>query len=119
MLTAAQYNANPATLKAGDIIVGKNASEAAQITTNDGKQITLVLGTAAEPCEAPFGLSQWGDQPTDRVSLDLRTTPEIEQAVRKIDETLLAYVQAHAKKYFGSSATKEKVAECLFFFDLR
>ena len=111
MLTAAQYNANPATLKAGDIIVGKNASKAAQITTDDGKQITLVFGTAAEPCEAPFGLSQWGDQPTDRVSLDLRTTPEIEQAVRKIDGTLLAYVQAHARKYFGSSATKEKVAE--------
>ena len=111
MLTAAQYNADPATLKVGDIVVGKNASKAAQITTNDGKQITLVLGTAAEPCEAPFGLSQWGDQPTDRVSLDLRTTPEIEQAVRKIDETLLAYMQANAKKYFGSSATKEKVAE--------
>ena len=111
MLTAAQYNANPATLKAGDIIVGKNASKAAQITTDDGKQITLVFGTAAEPCEAPFGLSQWGDQPTDRVSLDLRTTPEIEQAVRKIDETVLAYVQTRAKKYFGGSATKEKVAE--------
>ena len=111
MLTAAQYNANPATLRAGEIIVGRNASKAAQITTNDGKQITLVLGTAAEPCEAPFGLSAWGDQPTDRVSLDLRTTPEIEQAVRKIDETLLAYMQANAKKYFGSSATKEKVAE--------
>ena len=45
----------------------------------------------------------------DRVSLDLRTTPEIEQAVRKIDETLLAYMQAHAKKYFGSSATKERL----------
>ena len=111
MLTAAQYNANPANLKVGDIVVGKNASKAAQITASDGKQIALVLGSAAEPCEAPFGLSQWGDQPMDRVSLDLRTTPEIEQAVRKIDETLLAYVQAHAKKYFGSSATKEKVAE--------
>ena len=57
MLTAAQYNADPATLKAGDIVVGKNASKAAQITASDGKQITLVLGSAAEPCEAPFGLS--------------------------------------------------------------
>ena len=78
---------------------------------NDGKQITLVFGTAAEPCESPFGLSQWGDQPTDRASLDLRTTPEIEQCVRKIDETILAYVQANAGKYFGPSATKEKFSE--------
>ena len=109
MLTAAQYNANPAALKASDIVVGKNASKAAQITTNDGKQITLVLGTAAEPCEAPFGLSQWGDQPTDRVSLDLRTTPEIEQAVRKIDETVLAYVQAHARNTSGAVPRKKRL----------
>ena len=39
-----------------------------------------------------------------------------EQARRRGDdyereETVLAYVQTHARKYFGGSATKEKVAE--------
>ena len=97
MLTPAQYNAAPLKLRAGEIIVGKNASKAAQVTTEDGKQITLCFGTSADPVEAPFGLSVWGDAPTDRVSLDLRATPEMEQCVQKLDQQVLAYVEANVK----------------------
>ena len=111
MLTAQQYNASPAKLQIGDLIVGRNLSKSAQVTTSDDKQIALMLGTATDPVAAPFGLSQWGSDPTDRVSLDLRTTPEIEQCIQKIDETILNYVEQHAKKYFGANATKEKVRE--------
>ena len=57
MLTPAQYNAAPFKLRACEIIVGKNASKAALVTTEDGKQITLCFGTFADPVEAPFGLS--------------------------------------------------------------
>ena len=68
MLTAAHYNANPAALKAGDIVVGKNASKAAQITANDGKQITLVFGThggrALRSALRPFAVGR----PADRQS---------------------------------------------------
>ena len=81
------------------------------MTTEDGKQITLCFGTSAEPVETPFGLSVWGDAPADRVSLDLRATPEMEQCVQKLDQQVLAYVEANAKKYFGNNISKEKVRE--------
>ena len=108
MLTAAQFAlAKKTKLIAGDIIVGKNASKSAAITDEDGKQITLVF----TDCECPFGLSTWQDQPQDRVSLDLRACPLLESCVSKIDEAILDYVEANAKRYFGSSITKDKVRE--------
>ena len=108
MLTAAQFAlAKNPKLIAGDIIVGKNASKSAAITDEDGKQITLVF----TDCECPFGLSTWQDQPQDRVSLDLRASPLLESCVSKIDEAILDYMEADARKYFGSSITKDKVRE--------
>ena len=102
MLTAKQYLDNPAQLKIGDIIIGKNNSKSAQVTTQDGKQISLVLGSPSQPVTSPFGLSVFGDQPVaDRVSLDLRTTPEIEKCIQTIDETILQYVETQAKQFVG------------------
>ena len=98
MLTPAEYNNAPAKLTVGEIIIGRNNSKAAQVTTEDGKQITLCIGSASQPVEAPFGLSTWGDVPTDRVSLDLRATPEMEECVGKLDAQILAYVEANANK---------------------
>ena len=46
----------------------------------------------------------------DRVFLDLRATPEMEQCVQKLDQQVLAYVEANVKKYFGNTS-KEKVRE--------
>ena len=114
MLTPAQYNNAPLKFKAGDIIIGKNNSKSAQVLTEDGKQITLCFGTASEPVEAPFGLSVFNsDVPTsvDRVSLDLRATPEMAERVKKIDEHILAFMESNMKKYFGNGISKDKVRE--------
>ena len=51
-------------------------------------------------------------RPADGQSLAGPPHDACDRAVRaKIDESILAYMQANAKKYFGSSATKEKAAE--------
>ena len=57
MISPTQYAANPDALKVGDVIVGKNASKAAAITTKDGRALTLKFGSAQSPLHAPFGLS--------------------------------------------------------------
>ena len=109
MLTAKQYLDNPAQLKIGDIIIGKNNSKSAQVTTQDGKQISLKLGTPSQPVTSPFGLSVFGDQPADRVSLDLRTSQEIEHAILRIDQAILKYVEDNAKQFFGENTRKDKI----------
>ena len=109
MLTAKQYLDNPAQLKIGDIIIGKNNSKSAQVATQDGKQICLKLGTPSQPVTSPFGLSVFGDQPADRVSLDLRTSQEIEHAILRIDQAILKYVEVNAKQFFGEKITKDKI----------
>ena len=116
MLTAKQYLDNPAQLKIGDIIIGKNNSKSAQVTTTDGKQISLILGTPSQPVTSPFGLSVFGDQPADRVSLDLRTSQEIEHSILRIDQAILKYVEDNAKKFFGEKVSKDKIHD---FFDQR
>ena len=112
MLTPTQYLAINVKLQAGEIIVGKNASKAASITSTAGQPITLRF----ENCESPFGLSTWGDDASkDRVSLDLRASGvaalSIEACVTKIDETILEYVEANASKYFPASLTKDRIRE--------
>ena len=111
MISPAQYASNPEALKVGDVIVGKNASKAAAITTKDGRALTLKFGSALSPLHAPFGLSSWGDTPTDRVSLDLRATPEIEACVTAIDANIVNYIEANCKRYFGNNMKAEKVRE--------
>ena len=101
MLTAKQYLDNPAQLKICDIIIGKNGSKSAQVTTQDGKHICLKLGTPTQPVTSPFGLSVFGDQPADRVSLDLRTSQEIEHCILRIDHAILEYVEDNAKNIPG------------------
>ena len=109
MLTPNQYLAKDVKLQAGDIIVGKNASKAASITSTAGQPITLLF----QNCTSPFGLSTWGgdDASKDRVSLDLRASPTIESCVTKIDEAILKYVEANASKYFPANLTKDRIRE--------
>ena len=108
MLTPTQYLAINVKLQAGEIVVGKNASKAASITSATGQPITLRF----ENCESPFGLSSWGDDAgKDRVSLDLRASPIIETCVTSIDEAILEYVEANASKYFPASLTKDRIRE--------
>ena len=110
MLTAKQYLDNPAQLKIGDIIIGKNGSKSAQVTTQDGKQICLKLGTPTQPVTSPFGLSVFGDQPSaDRVSLALRTSQEIEHCILRIDQAILKYVEDNAKKFFREKVSQDKI----------
>ena len=111
MLTPSHFAASPLELTVGDIVVGKNGSKAAPITSKDGKGLTFLFGTAQKPVHAPFGLSSYGDIPNDRVSLDLRATGEIEACVASIDSAILDYVESNYKKFFGNSMKADKVRE--------
>ena len=101
MLTAKQYLDNPAQLKIGDIIIGKNNSKSAQVTTQDGKQICLKLGTPTQPVTSPFGMSVVGD----------RASQFEEHCILRIDQAILKYVEDNAKKFFGEKITKDKIHE--------
>ena len=105
MLTPAEFLKEPPTFQAAELIVGQQGSKGAQLTTgNNGGVCTLKFGTATAPCQAPFGLSSWQGEQTDRVSLDRRVSPEGEQCIKVIDDFILSHMQEHFKKYFGPSA---------------
>ena len=111
MLTPTDFLKSPPTFQAGELIVGKQGSKGAQLTTGDGGTVTLKFGTPAAPCEAPVGLSSWQGEQTDRVSLDLRVSPDGEACIKTIDEAILSHMQQHYKKYFGPQVKWEKVLE--------
>ena len=91
MLTPTEFLQQPPRFQAAELIVGKQGSKGAQLTTGDGGVCTLKFGTATAPCQAPFGLSSWQGEQTDRVSLDLRVSPEGEQCIKSIDEAISLY----------------------------
>ena len=112
MQTVDQILASGPVLKAGDIVVSKNGGKASQVTLEDGKQLTIALGSPTNTLSAPFGLSQWDAAVAqDRVSLDVHASPGIVQAITALDESILKYVEANHKKYFGPSSKVEKVRE--------
>ena len=111
MLTPTEFLQQPPTFQAAELIVGKQGSKGAQLTTGDGGVCTLKFGTATSPCQAPFGLSSWQGEQTDRVSLDFRVSPEGEQCIKTIDDFVLAHMQEHFKKHFGPQAKWDKVLE--------
>ena len=112
MQTVDQILASGPVLKAGDIVVSKNGGKASQVTLEDGKQLTIALGSPTNTLSAPFGLSQWDAAVAqDRVSLDVHASPEIVQSITLLDESILKYVEANHKRYFGPSSKVEKVRE--------
>ena len=112
MQTVDQILASGPVLKAGDIVVSKNGGTASHVTLEDGKQLTIALGSPTNTLSAPFGLSQWDAAVAqDRVSLDVHASPEIVQAISSLDESILKYVEANHKRYFGPSSKVEKVRE--------
>ena len=112
MQTVEQILTRGPALKAGDIVISKNGGKACQVTLEDGKQLTITLGSPTNTLSAPFGLSQWDAAVVqDRVSLDVHASPEIVQAITALDESILKYVEANHKKYFGPSSKVEKVRE--------
>ncbi len=76
-MKATTYNQNPLELKAGELITSAKGQKAAQLHLPDGSTLRLKLGGQDERLVAPFGLSSW-DGNGNRVSLDCRMTPEIE-----------------------------------------
>ena len=111
MLTPAEFLKQPPTFQVGELIVGKQGSKGAQLVTSDGATITLKFGSPQAPCQAPFGLSSWQGEANDRVSLDLRVSPESELCIKAIDDAVLCQMQAHFKKYFGTQVSWDKVLE--------
>ena len=112
MQTTEAILAQGPVLKVGDICVSKSGGKAAQVTLEDGKQMVFSLGSPENTLDAPFGLSQWDSTVAqDRVSLDVHATPEIVKAITALDESVLKYVEANHKAYFGPSSKAEKVRE--------
>ena len=112
MQTVERILASGPVLKAGDLVISKNGGKAAQVTLEDGKQLTIALGSPENTLSAPFGLSQWdATVAQDRVALDVHAGPEILEAITALDESLLKYVEASHKTYFGPSSKVEKVRE--------
>ena len=110
-MTPEKYNANPVTFKVGELIVSQRGQKSAALYLSEGKPLYLKLGSDSETLEAPFGLSSWDDKGSNRVSLDLRLTPEIEKCINAIDQNVLSYMEKNYKHYFGAAMTWEKVKE--------
>ena len=112
MQTVESILAQGPVLKVGDLVISKNGGRAAQVTQDGGKQLTIALGSPENTLSAPFGLSQWdATVAQDRVSIDVHVGPEIVQAIAALDESILKFVEANHKKYFGPSSKVDKVRE--------
>ena len=96
---------NGVKLHIGDIVVGKNGQKLAKLSdAKTGEDIQLSLGTEEEPLFCQFGSSSF-DENSNRQSLDVQCTSELECMGSHIDTAVLALVNQR-KKTFSPSLLK-------------
>ena len=83
----------------GETLTSQKGARCAPISEN-GKPITLQLTSVHEPLSSPFGVSSFGPEETNRKSLELRCTPELEAFVQRLDAWARGYLQDHADRLF-------------------
>ena len=93
----------------GEILTSQKGARCAPISEN-GKPITLQLTSVHEPLTSPFGVSSFGPEETNRKSLELRCTPELEAFVRRLDAWARDYLHDHADRLFNSRAKRSYTA---------
>ena len=102
MLSLQEFLSNPGNIELGDInSTGK--SRIANLTSN-GKPLKLIL-SKTPTLRTPYSVSSY-DGASDRCSLDIHLTEELERLADIIDVAVLSYVKKNATRYFKTPQTE-------------
>jgi hypothetical protein len=115
MATLRMFSAfNPTEITFSD--VRKNAKGGKAVYLNnaaDGQKLIFQLPAM----RAPFGLSEYKDEATGRVSYTLPLSldkPEVLEALTKFDERILDHITANSEEILGKKMSREVIAEGMY-----
>ena len=77
--------------------------------TSTGVKLILNVGTREAPLSTPFGATSFGEEQTDRKTVDFRLTGEMLAYFTALDEWMVNYAAQHSERLFSKRYT---LAQC-------
>jgi hypothetical protein len=76
-----------------------------------GAKLILNVGSREAPLSTPFGATSFGDEQTDRKTVDFRLTGEMLAYFLALDEWMVNYAAEHSERLFTKKYTLAQVRE--------
>ena len=103
---------NPASVTFSDVRKNAKGGKAVYLNGAGGKLIFQL-----PPLRAPFGLSEYKDEASGRVSYTLPLSldkPEVLEVFSKLDERVLNFITEHSEELLGKKMSRDVIAEGLY-----
>jgi hypothetical protein len=97
-------------LQLADAVVSARGAKSCTLTDGSAKYI-LTVGARDNLLTTPFGACSFGEEPTQRKSLELRLPPQWTEYFQKFDAWAVTYLAEHSERLFKKVLTAEQVKE--------
>ena len=97
-------------LQLADPVVSARGAKSCALSSNGSKLITTV-GSREDPLTTPFGASSFGDEVSNRKTIEFRLPPEMLAYFHALDEWTVPYLAEHSERIFKKKMTIEQVAQ--------
>jgi hypothetical protein len=114
LLRKAMMSANFATIAPGLALADAATSARDAKTcacTSAGTKLLINVGSREGPLSTPFGVTSFGEEQTDRKTLDFRLTGASLDYFQALDEWCIQYVAEHSERLFQKKYTLEQCRE--------
>jgi len=114
MATLQMFNAfNASNVSFSDVRKNAKGGKAVYLNQVGGGKLIFQL----PPLRAPFGLSEYKDEASGRVSYTLPLSldkPEVLEAFSKLDARVLDYITEHSEELLGKKMSREVISEGMY-----
>ena len=104
---------NPTEITFSDVRKSAKGGKAVYLNSSTGQKLMFQM----PPMRSPFGLSEYKDETSGRVSYSLPLSldkPEVLAAFSKFDERVLDYITEHSEELLGKKMSREVIAEGIY-----
>jgi hypothetical protein len=91
----------------GDPAINARGAKSCALTAAGTKHV-INIGSKEEPLSTPFGVSSFGEEATDRKTVDFRLSGAYLDYFKGLDEWCVAYVAEHSERIFNKKYSLEQ-----------
>ncbi len=95
------------SLALGDPAINARGAKSCAFTASGTKHV-INIGSKEEPLSTPFGASSYGEEQTDRKTVDFRLSGAYLEYFRGLDEWCIQYVADNSERLFSKKYSLEQ-----------
>ena len=98
-------------LQLADPVVSARGAQSCALSANGIKLVTTV-GSRADPLTTPFGASSFGEDISNRKTIEFRLPPQWLAYFQSLDDWTVPYLAEHSERIFKKKMTVDQVRDC-------